>query len=114
MLNVGVEVVVDCGKGERVSMTISQNSNAGIPSSLRLESRAIISASVDEWLTAVCFLQNQLNGVYVLGPTSTKYDALVDLLSDRLPAKDASQNKAREMSSGRSPIQFAWDHSRVA
>ena len=91
----------------RTSMTSSQKFKAGSPSSLSAASSAIISASLDEWLTAVCFLQNQLIGTYVWGPIRTKYAAEVDLLSLRSPAKDASQKSASEVCWGLSPTQLA-------
>ena len=40
---------------DNTSITSSQKANAGMPSRRIPASRAIISASVDEWDTAVCF-----------------------------------------------------------
>ena len=60
------------GPVERTSMTSSQKDSAGIPSKRNAASRAMISDSVDECDTAVCFLQNQLNGTKVRGPISTR------------------------------------------
>ena len=41
------------------------------------------------------------------GPINTRKAALVDLLSFRSPANDASQNKAKDIFSGLSPIHAA-------
>ena len=60
------------GLVESTSITISQNDNAGIPSKRNPASRAMISDSVDECATAVCFLQNQLIGTNVRGPIKTR------------------------------------------
>ena len=96
-----------CGLDDRTSMTISQNDRAGRPSRRSPASRAMISDSVDECDTAVCFLQNQLIGTKVRGPIKTRKAALVDLLSFKSPANDASQNNAKDMFSGLSPIHAA-------
>ena len=60
------------GLDDRTSMTNSQKFSAGMPSRRSPASRAIISDSVDECDTAVCFLQNQLIGTKVRGPINTK------------------------------------------
>ena len=72
---------------------VSHNSKAGMPSSLSAASRLMISASVEECDTAPCFLQNQVNGTNVRGPTSTRKAPEVDFESLRSPAKLASVNK---------------------
>ena len=63
----------------------------------------MISASEEEWLTADCFLHNQLMGHHVDGPIKTSMPPDVLLLSLNSPAKDASQNKANLQSFGSSP-----------
>ena len=70
-----------------------QNINAGIPSVLNAASRAIASASVDECEIAPCFLQNQIIGTQVFGPTIANTAPDVDLESCRSPANEASTNK---------------------
>ena len=66
-------------------------------------SSATISASELLWLTAVCFLHNQLMGQKVRGPTRHSIEPDVDLLSLRSPAKDASTNNINLQSDALSP-----------
>ena len=67
-----IGLVASFGLFDSTSMTSSQNANAGNPSKRSPASRAIISDSVEEWDTAVCFLQNQLIGTKVRGPINTR------------------------------------------
>ena len=76
------------------STTCSQSTREGTPSSRVPASRAITSASVDEWETAPCFLANQVSGTKVRGPTKKRKHPPVLLESWRSPAKLASLNNA--------------------
>ena len=84
-----------------MSITSSQSRRAGSPSSRNAASKAIISASVDECDTAVCFLHSQEIGAKVLVPTRARKHPVVDFESRKSPAKEASQKRA-------SVISFAW------
>ena len=61
------------------TLTNFQRSKAGIPSIRRPACREIISASVEQWETYVCFLQNQLNGTNVRLPKCTRVRPLLSL-----------------------------------
>ena len=86
-------------------MTNSHSWRAGSPSSRRAASRAIISASVEECGTAVCFLHSHDMGANVREPISARMQPEVDFESCRAPAKDASQNSASVHSSALFPPQ---------
>ena len=79
-------------------------SRHGIPSILMAASRATISASVDEWDTAPCFLHSHVIGRNELGPISIRKAPVVDLLSVMSVAKLASTNKISRSLSGVSPM----------
>ena len=68
------DAVFDASSGlvESTSMTSSQKANAGNPSKRIPASKAMISDSVEECETAVCFFANQLIGTKVRGPINTK------------------------------------------
>ena len=101
MESVGIDrcrvLLLDCASlsGQNTSITTSQRRRAGRPSRRTPVSRAIISASEVECETAPCFLQIQLMGTKVLGPTRHKMPPEVDLESRRSPAKLASEKKTR-------------------
>ena len=61
------------------------------------------SASVDEWLTAVCLRQVADNVTNMLGPTMARYPPEVDLLSVLSSAWLASAKPARKQESIESP-----------
>ncbi len=79
------------------SITKSHNMRAGSPSIRVQASSAMISASELEWDTSPCFLHNHVMGHHVCGPTSTRKPPVVDLLPTRSPAKEASENRTKEM-----------------
>ena len=68
----------------------SQKSKAGNPSDFNAIANAIVSASVDDVLTAVCPFVAAANGAKVRGPTSISKYPDVDLLVRGQPAKLAS------------------------
>ena len=92
--------------GLNTSVTKSHNMSEGIPSIRRDDSRAIISASVDEWDTAPCFLQSQVIGTQVLGPTNTMIAPEVDFESSKSPAKLASTKRCTLHCDISSPTKF--------
>ena len=53
-------------------MTSSQNMSKANPSIRKAASKAITSASVEEWETAPCFLHIHVIGTKVFGPTMHK------------------------------------------
>ena len=63
----------------------------------------MISASVEEWLTAPCFLQIQFSGTNVRGQTRHNTPPVVDLESHVSPAKEASEYTASLRSGAGSP-----------
>ena len=77
---------------------------SGIASNRRPVSKAMTSASVDEWLTAPCFLHSHDKGQNVLGPLREKYPPVVLLESFISPAKEASLKSNMLSLSGVSPI----------
>ena len=86
-----------------MSTTDSHRPNEGIPSIRNKASRAITSASVDEWDVAPCFLHIQVMGTKVLGPTKHTTPPLVDLESLKSEAKLASEKIKIRQSLGGSP-----------
>ena len=90
------------------SNTISQRIRAGRPSNRVQASSAITSASVEECETAPCFLQTQVRGTNVRGPTNTRYAPDVDFESSMSPAKLASEKSTNLQSRGWTPTQLTW------
>ena len=70
-----------------ISLSKSHRSRAGIPSMRKPASREIISASVEQCETEVCFLHIQLIGTNVWLPNMHKSPPDVDFESSRSPAK---------------------------
>ena len=91
------------GEGSNTLITSSHKIRAGRPSSLQPASKEITSASAVEWDTAPCFLQIQLMGAKVLGPTKHKRPPEVDLESRKSHAKLASENSVSQHFEGGSP-----------
>jgi hypothetical protein len=98
---------------DKTSRTTSRIVNTGRPSKRTDISKAIISASVVEWLTADCFLQKADTGAIVLGPANATKHPDVLFESRRSPAKSASENTHTFRSSGLSPTTESRHMSRV-
>lgn len=71
-------------------MAASQMSNNGGPSARTACSIAMISASVELWLAAVCPSDAPHIGANVLGPTNAKHNHVVDVYALVFPAKSES------------------------
>ena len=95
-----------CSSGSKTLIIRSQRVIAGKPSNLSPASSAINSASVDECDTAPCFLQSQVIGQNVCGPTRHNSTPEVDFESFKSPANDASQKSMSLHLLGASPIQL--------
>merc|ERR1712018_168543 len=74
----------------KISLINDHNVSNANPSIRVVASKATISASEDEWLTAPCFLHIQDIGTKVRGPMMAKYPPVVLLLSRSESAKLAS------------------------
>ena len=97
--------------GWNISITISQNASAGMPSTRRAASNEISSDSAQEVLIEPCFLQNQDIGTKVCGPMSTKKHPEVLLLSPSHAANEASANSRKRQPFGSSPTQHCISNS---
>ena len=78
VLSVGEQspAALGCTRGLRLGLIMRmmtlRSIKSGSPSRRRLVSNEITSASVEEWLTAPCFLQSHEIGTKLLGPAKTR------------------------------------------
>ena len=99
--------------GSKMLKAASIKLRAGRPSRRTAVSRAITSLSVELWLTACCFLQSQVSGTKLRGPTRHRNPPEDDFDVFKQSAKLASLYNAMRISDRRSPTKDVIHKSAV-